>query len=366
MTTYRINIDYEHFLFKKDYNSQAYQIFNQDFEFVFFFLNKDKSVKLQNQKNYSLEYLQFIKELGGEVPVFTAKEGLAWWGQLKDIDLERKLNSKIESFLFSLKNKQTPTYSSLISHYKEVEENVRQHSFKWVIKNPHEMSGRGNFFVQKVLDEKATFWIKSQLQQNSLIMEPWLDRIVDIGSFYNGNFFNQHIILNDQRGVFRGIKLYNHSQDLFQDPNLKNLEKVSEHINVTQERALQWLKDQTIGSMLNLEFGIDSFFYKDFEQEVSFYPWVEINFRKTMGAFAHAVKELLPPYKVVELHFLPVQKVLQSYVPHPDEFFYRLSPADNKKIAVYVIGAYHEEGLTNLKKKLKLDVYSSSALDVSK
>ena len=63
MKTYKVDLDYENYLFDESYdpNLKPYMKINQSFEFAFFIVNKQKC-KLQNSKPYPREYLARLKK----------------------------------------------------------------------------------------------------------------------------------------------------------------------------------------------------------------------------------------------------------------------------------------------------------------
>ena len=102
------NLDYEFKLFdswQDDLKEQKKILtISKEFEYVYFLIEKEQTA-LKNLKNYPDDYLSHLKDFGFTIPQFVEKFSgnlNNWWGELKDRDSEKILNSKETSTKFAL------------------------------------------------------------------------------------------------------------------------------------------------------------------------------------------------------------------------------------------------------------------------
>ena len=120
------NIDYEYELYglfdKNDELKKKIEKIRQELEYIYFFLENSESC-LKTNKYYCPHYLEYLKKLGLTIPKMTkeASSGsLNWWGKLKNIPLEKLLNSKKTSTLFALEEKMCHPKTLLIENIDEL------------------------------------------------------------------------------------------------------------------------------------------------------------------------------------------------------------------------------------------------------
>ena len=89
MKSWKVNADYESVLFG---NRPGPAIINQSLEFLVFFLEDEP---LFTDKKYDPAYLKYLEKVTGKIPSILSQGSYEnWWGALRDLNLERKLNSK--------------------------------------------------------------------------------------------------------------------------------------------------------------------------------------------------------------------------------------------------------------------------------
>ncbi len=89
----RMNADYESMLY---YGRGAPQILNHSLETFILFLEHRPLV---STKKYPQAYLDYVESITHHKPEIISKSEFSqnWWGDYQNLDLERKLNSKITS-----------------------------------------------------------------------------------------------------------------------------------------------------------------------------------------------------------------------------------------------------------------------------
>jgi hypothetical protein len=94
MLPIRVNASYESELLG---NKNHSRIMDESLEFVAFFL-EDRPV--YSLKKYNQDYLEHVESITNKkINLIRSGKYENWWGQLKDINLEKRLNSKETSFL---------------------------------------------------------------------------------------------------------------------------------------------------------------------------------------------------------------------------------------------------------------------------
>lgn len=163
-----------------------------------------------------------------------------------------------------------------------------------LIKAAYSNAGRGHC---RLLDGKWTDssrgWLKRVLKEHGgVLVEPWLDRVLDFSAQYelkrDGEIkmLGMTRVLNDELGRFRGcLVLPKWAQGLDSDLSLFLFRdaKVNEFYKYTLPEALKQLLAETgyIGAV-----GIDSMVHRDSDGNLVFRPVVEVNARHTMGRVA--------------------------------------------------------------------------------
>lgn len=334
MKTYKVDLDYENYLFDESYdpNLKPYMKINQSFEFAFFIVNKQKC-KLQNSKPYPREYLARLKKDHFVVPEFTKEEGEPWWGQRKNKELEQKLNSKITSCEIA-KTRQWGMFKGVIAHsLLEVLEHLEKHIEinHWIIRKPHGFSGIGHYFFESNKLDIET--LKKVVQDYTVILEPAYKRVIDIGTTFelmDGKIYRQFMVenYNSPTGRFKGA-MATHELENFKDLILAKYKyDLSELEEITKEICQIYTQ---LGATSNVQ--IDSFIYEE-NGQLRLYPLVEVNYRKTMGLVAQALADRHPDARFIEWKIYAPEEMnamreVGSLDKIIDSHWYELSPEDS-------------------------------------
>jgi len=236
---------------------------SDEFDYLVLLLEREA---LASDRVFDHDYLDYLKKIKeDEVVITTSKEGSRfWWGEVSDVELSQKLNSKIFSHQVAKNFDLIPDSCRLIENAFDFKNHIQQFQeySRWVVKSPYSFSGLGN----KVFDRTHL----PQLEWNEpVLLEPWFNRTLDIGLTYlKQNRFQDHFgvqNLNDLQGRFKGALI---------QPFLPEVEEL--HLKL--KPALQYLS--SFAPENNIQ--IDAFYYLE-EGQRKVYPLVEINCRKTMG-----------------------------------------------------------------------------------
>jgi hypothetical protein len=282
--TYKVDLDYEAFLFDPHYKegSAASEKIIREFEYIYFLVQKNPSI-LKNSKHYDKKYLDFLKSLGFSIPEFnpSAAEFSYWWGYHHDINIERILNSKLTSAKLAKKNNWGFHQGEIVQNIDELTAHLRNFPEEkiWIVKRPYSFSGIGHYqFSADTIDHSTL----KEILTEKVLLEPAYERLFDIGTTFvirDGIIQNHFMVenFNSISGRFKGgagsssvdkFKKYIFQKYSF---DLSGLEAISVSI------AEEYLK---LGAQSNIQ--IDSFVYKH-NNTLKIYPLVEVNYRKTMG-----------------------------------------------------------------------------------
>lgn len=325
--TYKVDLDYESYLFDPKYKEEnpANQKIIREFEYVFFLVNQETAI-LKNLKLYEPAYLEGLEKMGFLIPEFNpnAKIFDYWWGDRHNKQLEQVLNSKLTSARIAFLNNWGFEEGAIIESMDELVNQLSKfpQRKKWIIKRPNSFSGIGHFqFAADTLD-KISF---SNILNEKVLLEPVYERVFDIGTTFeiaDGIINRQFMVenFNSQSGSFRGgagasdvekFKKYIYKKYSY---SLDKLEKI------TQLIAREYLK---LGAVSNIQ--IDSFVYKE-DGELKLYALVEVNYRKTMGLVIQTLADKFSESDWVEWR-VETEKSLKKYSMNPD--WTRLSPEEN-------------------------------------
>lgn len=252
--------DFEKVLFSEDHHPSSS---SSEFDYLIFWLETEALV---TDQDFESDYLSYVQKFTKRKPEVAKKssDSKNWWGNLDNIELSQKLNSKIFSFQMAQKYHFTPEQSRLVSSEQELLETLKQNQDveKWVLKDPFLYSGLGN----QVFEGKRRPKIE---EGKTYILEPWLNRTIDIGiTFLKDENFDSYfgvLNLNDVMGRFKGAIM---------QPKLPEVEELAQELSPVVDEIKKMNPND------NLQF--DNFYYlKDGHR--SLYPLVELNCRKTMG-----------------------------------------------------------------------------------
>lgn len=323
MKTYKVDLDYEASLFDPAYqeDSSASRKIIREFEYVFFLVEKEKSI-LKNYKDYDKIYLEHLKKLGFTIPDFNpaAKDFVHWWGHHHNSDIERTLNSKLTSAKMASEKGFGFHEGAIVNNQEEVLAHLKKFPDKetWLLKRPYSFSGIGHYQFQATNPDTVTI---GKILSGPCLLEPVYERVFDIGTTFviNDAKIEKSFMVenfNTEKGRFSGgagapdvgkFKKYILEKYQF---DLGELE------SITAQIAEEYLK---LGAVSNVQ--IDSFVYRE-NGELKLYPLVEVNYRKTMGVVIQALAEKFG--SVVEWIIQPATQ------PMPDQSEWKkISPEGN-------------------------------------
>lgn len=328
MKTYKVDLDYEAFLFDPSYreDSPAFQKIVREFEYVFFLVNQE-ACKLKNLRDYDKNYLNKLKNSGFIIPELNPKSenALYWWGHHHDYSLEQKLNSKITSAQLGEKNHWGFFEGALISSVEELRAHVKkfpEHT-KWIIKRPHSFSGIGHYqFSSSTINP----FILEKILLGQVLLEPVYERVFDIGTTFvieSGVIKRKFMVenFNSPQGGFKGGMGASDFSGFKKIIEKKYDYTLDELDLVTNSIADAYL---AMGALFNIQ--IDSFVYRE-EGKLKLYPLVEVNYRKTMGLVIQALADKFSEASHIEWVIKTKKEIEEEgtfYQNHPEQI--RLSP----------------------------------------
>jgi hypothetical protein len=327
MLTYKVDLDYESYLFDTNYqeDSLASKKIISEFEYVFFLVNQE-SCQLKNYVDYSDEYLNSLRALGFNLPVLNphSTEYKYWWSHRHNLKIERTCNSKITSAHIALEENLGFYKGAVVEKIEDVRSHIEKFSevHKWIVKSADSFSGIGHFQfnVENFNGDKIQTALK-----NKMLLEPLYERVFDIGATY--------VIENGKINDFFMVENYNSSAGRFRGgAGSSSVDKFKKYIFEKYQFDLSEYEKQTaiiakkyldLGALFNIQ--IDSFVY--FENEkLKLYPLVEVNYRKTMGLVINSIAKKYPEARIVEW-LLYTNKELKNI--NVDSSYVRVSPERN-------------------------------------
>lgn len=321
MKAYFVDLDYENFLFDPNYlpsNSKNIAAI-REFEYVFFLVNKEPCI-LKNLKNYSENYLNKLKELNFYIPQlspeFTTCEN--WWGSRINLELEKKLNSKITSAQIAKDLGCGFLNGKIVNSLDEITAHIKDLPFKkFILKSPFSFSGIGHTIFTKDQVPLVQF-------HTPYLLEPVYDRVFDLGITFemqDGIFSRMFMVenFNNQKGSFKGGMGAGKLETFIEVIREKYQYDLTSHLDKYHQIFETYKK---LGATGNVQ--IDSFVYRDeFDGSLKLYQLVEVNYRKTMGLVIQNLAEHFPA------------KYIEWRITHTSEYenqsdYIKLSPENNK------------------------------------
>ena len=310
---YKIDLDYEAFLFDPNYSEAIpkYLKINKEFEYIFFLVNKEEAV-LKNVRSYEKSYLDSLKKIGFVIPGLNsnAEDFDYWWGRRKDIELERILNSKITSAEIAINNGWGFFEGAIVEKLSDVKNHLGKYSAikKWIIKRPHGFSGIGHYqFETENFDESVLLKILTE----KVLLEPYYERVFDIGSTFevrDGVITRSFMVenFNSETGGFKGGAGASDVEKFKKYIEQKYHYSLDELVNITLMIAKKYL---SLGATSNIQ--IDSFVYRE-NGELKLYGLVEVNYRKSMGLVIQGLAERFTEASWVEWRVVGVKNTLST------------------------------------------------------
>jgi hypothetical protein len=327
MLTYKVDLDYESFLFDEFYqeDSASSKKIISEFEYVFFLINKE-TCRLKNVVQYEKKYLDNLLSLGFYVPDFepTAKNYEYWWSHRHDLNIEKVCNSKLTSAYIGKENDLGFFHGAIVENSIELKNHIEKYPSikKWILKAADSFSGIGHYqFEQDDLREDK---IKAVLKKK-MLLEPVYTRAFDLGATFvveDGVVKDFFMVenYNSTAGRFRGGVGASDVDKFKKYIQEKYKYDLSEYEKIVKEIAQKYLE---LGARFNIQ--IDSFVYIEGEK-LKLYPLVEVNYRKTMGLVINSLAQTFYEAKAVEW-LLFTQKELKDL--KLNDSFVRVSPKQN-------------------------------------
>lgn len=317
-----VNIDYEFQLFDSNYekNKNKYQRYNDEFEHLFLWLEDENKI-LSTQINYEKEYLNFIENITKSLPKISNQEGTDyWWGDLSDLNLARKLNSKVYSHELAKQTKLLPDSCHLIQNEHDFERVVGERE-QWLMKSVDRFSGIGNRVYYKHSRVPTSY---------PYLLEPLFSIVDEFG------------LTVDQNEKYL-IKTFQNKNGNFVGGQVENMSFRKDLVELLSP-AIDILKKYSLGT----SFEIDSFSYLLDGREY-LYPLVEINYRKTMGTFIYNLHKRMNIQKnsCWRIFSNPVKNIsFQSLLDKIDHLLYTnsfeegiipISPTHGEYLSFYIV-----------------------------
>lgn len=304
-----VNTDYERTLFQdiipKD---ESIPKEGMRWEFIFFFINQAADIGLATDRDYPQDYLDYLQSLGLGVPkIKNSREGFNWFGQLKDLEVERKLNSKVWSYELLEKLGLKVNNLSTVNNSEEAALAMsKQPEQKWILKSPFRSSGAGQWIL-KSADELPNFTTPH-------LLEPFHERVADlVYHFSPGQEPFTYISKPTKEGGYRGGLIFKRQEELRSYIAGRGLSKQLNELEGVWDKVMNELQKVDLTQPLTL----DSFIYTDGTENLV-YPMCEINYRITMGTLLGALRQFLPENGVGEMIMLknPQQQKLRDKVQY--------------------------------------------------
>ncbi|ATH09065.1 hypothetical protein BIY24_14265 [Halobacteriovorax marinus] len=252
---YILNFDYESSLAGKSLKFKG----SNWFDHIFFFINQEANASLNSTYPFDEDYLNYLKELGVvSTKIRRADNPTNWWGKKIDLPVEKYFNSKITMTELGLREGWIPVQSTI-----DIEQARSEFELPLIARDEWGFSGRG---VKIIRDERDFDSIKSRS-----VFSSYVKKIRDYGITFDLIHDDFFIVENfiDSRGQFKGGTLRSADESIGE----KNLEKLILIRNKLKE----------LGATDSVQ--IDTFTF-----DKGFHPFVEVNYRRTMGQMVYSLK----------------------------------------------------------------------------
>jgi len=276
MRPIRVNADYDEVLAGRP--PRALQV--RAIECLAFWV-QDAPVAVEGE--YAEDYLIHVAHHSGRMPrPVRDRDAQNWWGQLTDLPLERRLNSKLWARNWWANHYR---YEGGVAFDEASVLALLNPNGATLVKRDHGMSGRGHWVIPADEWEAQKARVLPWLA-DGVVVEPLYARTQDVSALWlpEENRFIYYRNQVDARFQWRGCRIEREGA-----PNF----------DVAQERALAPWREQLdllardVRSAGHLgPFSVDAFFYRGNDGEL-FMPCTEINARKTMGWVAYNLAKCL-------------------------------------------------------------------------
>lgn len=266
MIPLKVNADYEIQLFEK---RAAPDIINQSLEFLALYLEE---APLSSIKKYADEFLDHVESITGKRPVITKEiSSVNWWGDLKNLSLETRLNSKEFTAAFSPESLVVTSLDEIRTEADKI----------YLAKNPFGMSGQNLIIFRKGEESKLSPLLE---KTGKLVIEPLYERVHDFSHyvFPDGGMISYENIV-DKNFQYKGT--------IFNNLKEPSVESLSFYKDVSSEewegfhKHLHLIIDEVRQAGGESGFSVDSFTYHS-REGLKLRCACELNYRKTMGMMA--------------------------------------------------------------------------------
>ncbi|MBL7665963.1 MAG: hypothetical protein JNM93_12580 [Bacteriovoracaceae bacterium] len=262
MQAYRVNIDYEYFLFDPHYQASTakYQKMIEEWEYIYWYC--DNSGTLLTQKNYpTIELKKIEKIINAEVKLTKQTDKVInWFGDTTNKELMQKCNSRVYSTQWALNENLLDTNQTKILPTLPEELPAG-----YLMKEEGGFSGMG---IHQSLKKCRP----------PVIVEPYYERTGDFSVLFiegKPHFYQNKI---DNKFQYKGSVVKN-----AQAWELRDLDLSDEHKSIASEVSQKIFKHYHQMSPQAV-WGYDFFTYEQ-NGKSKIYPVNEVNFRKTLGYF---------------------------------------------------------------------------------
>lgn len=344
----RVNDDYELELFMEELGPRPHRMGLHLLDFMFFCMNKEPDATLFTSREYSEDFLSYLRELGLVIPqIVNAGDYYNWYGRLENISKEKRLNSKLYSYEVLNRLKLNPCPNFIVSSREEMANALKDYSYPiWFLKCPFDMAGWGMRKIHKGTDLPEI--------KRKFILEPELERTLDVSFFFNirdksVNFYQNLVMPGGQ--YFGGV-LYQNPDDF----DSWMLEKGFDSANEKWRKISDTILFEIMKEEPEQSFSVDAFFFRT-NSGFDVHPMTEINYRETVGGCLLSLRPFLPKRGTGILITLPVKNEtdFNTFMPYSNETkkgIIYLSPPGAEQVTFFCSGRNRLEAENMVRKYL--------------
>lgn len=285
-----VNAEYERDLFKdivKPLSEQEIHLSRVSRQYLFYYINQDPKASLLSYWDLPEETKDYFESLGIKLPHHTRENSnsVNWYGELKDLELERNLNNKLSVYELLKSYDEIPDNVHIVNSPSEIRSILSSSGHKkWILKSPYSCGGQNIRFITSDGE------IPESLEY-SHILEPYLDRVLDLSLYYDPKSKDQFYYVSHihQNCTYLGGRVYQDKSMLDQDLKNDGVYEIFMEVIRNLERYLEILKKHNLSQPLTL----DSFIYRE-NNKLRGYPLCETNYRISMGTLNQNLRKFLP------------------------------------------------------------------------
>ena len=191
-----------------------------------------------------------------------------------------------------------------VSSCEEIELLLKKHD-SIVLKAPVSSSGRGIQIIRKTkLNTSNRHWISGIIkQQNYLIAEPFLNKLIDLSFQFKIlpnseiNYLGYSVFETNSNGQYKGTFIHPDLKIILPQENVAELEKM---ITTTANLIREKLKKSVYTNLHRGFLGVDALIYKH-HKSLKMHPCIEVNSRMNMGIFTMFLEKKIHPHSTGKL-----------------------------------------------------------------